>query len=138
LLGLILLMGIAKKNSIMLVDFTNQIRARGVERHQAILEACPIRLRPILMTSLATIAGALPAALALGPGAETQRPMALALAGGMFVSTLLTLFVVPAAYSVLDDAVVWNEERRRRGAALVPELRALWSRPPSPEGQTAP
>jgi HAE1 family hydrophobic/amphiphilic exporter-1 len=128
MLGLILLMGIAKKNSILLVDFTNQIRERGRGREEALLEACPIRLRPILMTSMATIAGALPAALALGPGAETQRPMALTLVGGMFVSTILTLFVVPAAYSVLDDVVVWNQERRRRGAALLPELRALRAR----------
>jgi HAE1 family hydrophobic/amphiphilic exporter-1 len=114
MLGVILLMGIAKKNSIMLVDFTNQIRARGVERHQALLEACPIRLRPILMTSMATIAGAIPPALAIGPGAELQRPMALALVGGMLVSTLFTLFVVPAAYSVLDDIIEWREARRRR------------------------
>jgi len=113
MLGMILLMGIAKKNSIMLVDFTNQIRARGVERHQALLQACPIRLRPILMTSMATIAGAIPPAMAMGPGAELQRPMALALVGGMIVSTMLTLFVVPAAYSLLDDFIVWNEARRR-------------------------
>jgi HAE1 family hydrophobic/amphiphilic exporter-1 len=114
MLGLILLMGIAKKNSIMLVDFTNQIRARGVDRRLALLEACPIRLRPILMTSVATIAGALPPALAIGPGAELQRPMAVALVGGMAVSTLLTLFVVPAAYSVLDDAMEWARSRRSR------------------------
>ena len=119
LLGMILLMGIAKKNSILLVDFTNQIRAQGAERHEALLEACPLRLRPILMTSIATIAGALPPALAIGPGAELQRPMALALVGGMVVSTLLTLFVVPAAYSVLDDVIVWNDDRRKRGVGLV-------------------
>ncbi len=117
-LGLILLMGIAKKNSIMLVDFTNQVRARGVERHAALLEACPIRLRPVLMTSTATIAGALPPALAIGPGAELQRPMAIALVGGMLVSTALTLFVVPAAYSVLDDIIEWNAERRRKGVSV--------------------
>jgi len=128
MLGLILLMGIAKKNSIMLVDFTNQIRDRGVERHEAILQACPIRLRPILMTSIATIAGAAPAALAIGPGAETQRPMALALVGGMAVSMLLTLFVVPAAYSVLDDVVSWNEDRRRDGIGLFAGLASLRSR----------
>jgi len=122
MLGLILLMGIAKKNSIMLVDFTNQIRERGVERHEALLRACPIRLRPILMTSVATIAGALPPALAIGPGAEVQRPMALALVGGMTVSTVLTLFVVPAAYSVLDDIVAWNRDRRRRGEGLFAAL----------------
>lgn len=117
-LGLILLMGIAKKNSIMLVDFTNQIRARGVERHDALLQACPVRLRPILMTSIATIAGALPAALAIGPGAETQRSMAIGLVGGMAVSTIMTLFVVPAAYSVFDDLVTWNEQRQKNGVGL--------------------
>ncbi len=119
MLGLILLVGIAKKNSIMLVDFTNQMRRRGMDRHQALLEACPIRLRPILMTSTATIAGALPPALAIGPGAELQRPMALALVGGMAVSTLLTLFVVPAAYSLLDDALErLRSARRARAEAL--------------------
>jgi multidrug efflux pump len=124
MLGVILLMGIAKKNSILLVDFTNQIREKGVERHQALLEACPVRLRPILMTSIATIAGAIPPAFAIGPGAELQRPMALALVGGMLVSTLFTLFVVPAAYSVLDDVVSWNEDRRERGAGLLEGLRS--------------
>src|SRR6185436_9385357 len=127
-LGLILLMGSAKKSSIMLVDFTNQIRESGIPCQQAILRACPIRLRPILMTSLATIAGALPPALALGPGAELQRPMAIALVGGMLVSTLLTLFVVPAAYSVLDDVVSWNAERRRRGVGMVAALGDLKAR----------
>jgi HAE1 family hydrophobic/amphiphilic exporter-1 len=139
MLGLILLMGIAKKNSIMLVDFTNQIRGRGVERHEAVMQACPIRLRPILMTSTATIAGAIPPALALGAGAETQRPMAIALIGGMLVSTALTLFVVPAFYSLLDDAVVWNEQRQRRGAGLLAglaELRARRFRPAGPDKAT--
>ncbi|MBK5257694.1 MAG: efflux RND transporter permease subunit, partial [Vicinamibacteria bacterium] len=123
-LGLILLMGIAKKNSIMLVDFTNQIRERGVERHEALLEACPIRLRPILMTSIATIAGASPAALAIGAGAETQRSMAIGLVGGMMVSTVITIFVVPAAYSVFDDITSWNDERQRRGVGLFAGLMA--------------
>ena len=120
MLGLILLVGIAKKNSIMLVDFTNQVRARGAGAHEALLEACPIRLRPILMTSIATIAGALPPALALGPGAELQRPMALALVGGIMVSTLLTLFVVPAGYSVLDDLLARRRVRRAAGGELRP------------------
>jgi hydrophobe/amphiphile efflux-1 (HAE1) family protein len=119
MLGLILLMGIAKKNSILLVDFTNQVREKGRDTDEALLEACPVRLRPILMTSMATIAGAIPPALALGPGAELQRPMAVALVGGMLVSTLLTLFVVPAAYSLLDDAVAWT--RRRRHEVPEPE-----------------
>ena len=124
-LGAILLMGIAKKNSILLVDFTNQARERGLPTPQALRQACPVRLRPILMTSLATIAGALPPALAIGPGAELQRPMAIALVGGMIVSTLMTLFVVPAAYSLLDDALAWNEGRRRRGVGLLAGLGEL-------------
>ncbi|HYM47298.1 MAG TPA: efflux RND transporter permease subunit [Burkholderiaceae bacterium] len=101
-IGLILLMGIVKKNSILLVDFTNQMRERGMQIRPALLEACPIRLRPILMTSLATIAAALPLALALGPGAELRAPMAIAVIGGVFVSTLLTLFVVPCVYELLS------------------------------------
>jgi hydrophobe/amphiphile efflux-1 (HAE1) family protein len=127
MLGMILLMGIAKKNSIMLVDFTNQLREQGVERHEAIMKACPVRLRPILMTSTATIAGAIPPALALGPGAELQRPMALAVLGGMAVSTLFTLFVVPAAYTLLDDIVEWNTRRRRRGQGLGSGLGEAWA-----------
>lgn len=98
LIGLLLLMGIVKKNSILLVEFTNQMRERGLSPIEALKTACPIRLRPILMTSVSTIAAAIPPALALGPGAETRIPMAIAVIGGMTVSTLLTLFVVPAAY----------------------------------------
>jgi HAE1 family hydrophobic/amphiphilic exporter-1 len=128
MLGMILLMGIAKKNSILLVDFTNQMREQGHERHEALLRACPVRLRPILMTSIATIAGAIPPALAIGPGAELQRPMAVSVVGGMALSTLFTLFVVPAAYSVLDDGVAWNADRRRRGEPLVSGLRHALSR----------
>jgi HAE1 family hydrophobic/amphiphilic exporter-1 len=100
MIGLILLMGIVKKNSILLVDFTNQRRSEGLAPHQALLEACPVRLRPILMTSVATVVGALPGALALGPGAETRIPMAISIVGGVTASTLLTLFVVPCVYSL--------------------------------------
>ncbi|WII71476.1 efflux RND transporter permease subunit [Bdellovibrio sp. 22V] len=101
MIGLILLMGIVKKNSILLVDFTNQRRdLEHVHVNKALLEACPTRLRPILMTSFATIAGAVPAALSLGPGAEARQPMAIAVIGGVFVSTFLTLYVVPCVYSL--------------------------------------
>ena len=102
MIGLILLMGIVKKNSILLVDFTNQRREEGLGVEPALLEACPVRLRPILMTSVATVAGAIPAALALGPGAETRIPMAIAIIGGVSISTLLTLFVVPCVYSLFS------------------------------------
>ncbi|OFZ49023.1 MAG: hypothetical protein A2381_15565 [Bdellovibrionales bacterium RIFOXYB1_FULL_37_110] len=102
MIGLILLMGIVKKNSIMLVEFTNQIRKKGKSANESLLEACPIRLRPILMTSISTIVGALPPALAFGPGAESRVPMALSVIGGVIISTLLTLFIVPSIYSLLD------------------------------------
>ena len=101
-IGLILLMGIVKKNSILLVEFTNQMRAEGKPVREALLTACPIRLRPILMTSISTVAAAIPPALALGPGAESRIPMAMAVIGGMTLSTLLTLFVVPCAYSLVS------------------------------------
>jgi multidrug efflux pump subunit AcrB len=100
-IGLILLMGIAKKNSILLVDFTNQRRREGMSVREALEKACPQRLRPILMTSFATIAAAIPPALALGPGSETRVPMAVVVLGGILVSTFLTLFVVPCAYSLM-------------------------------------
>lgn len=102
-IGIILLMGIAKKNSIILVDYTNKLRERGKGWREAVLEACPVRLRPILMTSTATIAGAAPAALSLGPGAELRLPMALSVIGGIAISTLFTLFVVPAFYGAVED-----------------------------------
>jgi HAE1 family hydrophobic/amphiphilic exporter-1 len=102
LIGIILLMGIVKKNSILLVDFTNRMRREGMDVRAALLHACPVRLRPILMTSLATLVAALPPAFAIGPGAETRIPMAIAVVGGVFFSTLLTLFVVPAMYYLLD------------------------------------
>ncbi len=98
MIGLLLLLGIVKKNSILLVEFTNQLRAEGLSVTEALKKACPTRFRPIIMTSVSTLAAALPPAFALGPGAETRVPMAIAVLGGVFLSTLLTLFVVPAAY----------------------------------------
>ena len=102
MIGLILLMGIVKKNSILLVDFTIERRKHGLPLRKALLDACPIRLRPILMTSVATIAGALPVALARGTGSELMVPMAVTIVGGVAVSTFLTLFVVPCFYQVMS------------------------------------
>lgn len=102
MIGLILLMGIVKKNSILLVDFTNVRRKDGMGVKEALLDACPIRLRPILMTSVAMIAAATPEALAIGPGSEVMVPMAVAVIGGVAFSTILTLFVVPCAYEILS------------------------------------
>lgn len=103
MIGLILLMGIVKKNSILLVDFTNAVRDRGEANvTKALLEACPIRLRPILMTSFACITAAIPPALSLGAGSETNAPMATSIIGGVLVSTILTLFVVPCVYELFS------------------------------------
>lgn len=100
LIGILLLMGIVKKNSILLVEFTNIKRHEGKNVYDALVEACPVRLRPILMTSIATIAGAIPAAIATGSGSEVMRPMAITVIGGVLLSTFLTLLVVPCAYSL--------------------------------------
>jgi HAE1 family hydrophobic/amphiphilic exporter-1 len=116
MIGIVLLMGIVKKNSILLVDFTNEQRKRGLGVDDALARACPVRLRPILMTSVATIAAALPPALALGPGAETRVPMALVIIGGVSVSTLLTLFVVPCAYSLASRLESHRHDARLREA----------------------
>jgi multidrug efflux pump subunit AcrB len=102
MIGLILLMGLVKKNSIILVDYTNQLRSIGMPLEEAILTACPIRLRPIVMTSAATVAGAIPAAFGLGPGAETRAPMARGIIGGIILSTLVTLVMVPVFYVVFE------------------------------------
>jgi hydrophobe/amphiphile efflux-1 (HAE1) family protein len=114
MIGLLLLMGIVKKNSIILVDYANQVRAEGLDAREAMLKAGPVRLRPILMTSVATMMAALPASLGLGPGSEVRAPMAVAVLGGLLVSTALSLLVVPAFYVVADRVV----GRRRRNQPL--------------------
>jgi len=102
-IGLIVLMGIAKKNSILLVEFTNQVRSRGAASVKAaLLEACPVRLRPVLMTSVATIAAAAPLIFGNSIGQETRTPMGLTIIGGTLVSTILTLFIVPSMYLALS------------------------------------
>jgi HAE1 family hydrophobic/amphiphilic exporter-1 len=102
MIGLIMLMGLVTKNGILLVDFTNQLKAQGKSTREALLTAGPVRLRPILMTTIAMIAGMIPVALARGDGAETRVPMAIAIIGGLITSTLLTLGVVPVFYSLVD------------------------------------
>jgi HAE1 family hydrophobic/amphiphilic exporter-1 len=101
--GLLLLIGIVVKNGILLVDYTNQLRGRGMNRDEAVLTASPTRLRPILMTSCAAILGMIPLAIASGKGSETQAPLATAVIGGLLTSTVLTLFVVPVIYCMVDD-----------------------------------
>ncbi|RLB52803.1 MAG: AcrB/AcrD/AcrF family protein [Deltaproteobacteria bacterium] len=108
MIGIIMLMGLVTKNAILLVDYTNTLRRRdGLERTAALLRAGPTRLRPILMTTAAMIFGMLPIALSRGTGSEMRAPMAVAVIGGLLVSTLLTLVVVPVVYSLFDDLAAW-------------------------------
>jgi len=130
MIGLLLLMGIVKKNSILLVDFTNQLRGRGRSTLSALRRAGPIRLRPILMTSTATMMAAFPVALGLGAGSEVRQPMAVAVIGGLIVSTVLSLVVVPCFYFVADKAR--NRLLARKWRATERQLPAS-RRPPRPE-----
>jgi multidrug efflux pump len=113
-IGMILLIGLVTKNSILLVEYINQLKERGMSTVDAALEAGRIRLRPILMTSVATIMGALPIALGLGAGSLSRRPLGYAIVGGLLFSTLLTLYVVPAVYVIFDGLM---ERVRRRAPA---------------------
>ena len=115
-IGLLLLIGIVVKNGILLIDYTGQLRKRGLTRDEAVLTASPTRLRPILMTTSAAILGMLPLALALGKGSETQAPLATAVIGGLTTSTALTLFVVPVVYTLFDDLSGFFQKKRRSGS----------------------
>ncbi|RPH35051.1 efflux RND transporter permease subunit, partial [bacterium] len=116
LIGIIMLMGLVTKNGILLVDYANVLRDRGHERSDALVQAGATRLRPILMTTFAMIFGMAPLALALGEGSEFRSPMGQAVIGGLITSTLLTLFIVPVVYSILDDFSF------RKAFAFVPRL----------------
>ena len=116
MIGFIMLMGLVTKNAILLIDFANQARAGGASRAQALLSAAQIRLRPILMTTLAMIFGMLPLAIGTGEGSEQRAPMGHAVIGGVIASTLLTLLVVPVLYTLLDDLAAWAT---RRGKPVV-------------------
>jgi multidrug efflux pump len=111
-IGMILLIGLVAKNSILLVEYANQLRERGRSVIDAVLESGRIRLRPILMTSVATVMGALPIMLGLGAGSQSRKPLGYAIVGGVIFSTVLTLFLVPVAYVLLDG--LQSRLRRRR------------------------
>ena len=118
-IGMILLIGLVTKNSILLVEYTNQLKERGMSTLDAVLEAGRIRLRPILMTSVATVMGALPIMMGLGAGSMSRRPLGQAIVGGVLFSTVLTLFLIPVVYLIFDAALA-RMRARRRAAALVP------------------
>ena len=119
IIGFVMLMGLVTKNAILLVDFANQARKAGVERGEALLEAAHVRLRPILMTTLAMVFGMVPLALGLAEGSEQRAPMGQAVIGGIITSSILTLVVVPVIYTLLDDLAQWGH--RRFGAAASAE-----------------
>ncbi|MBK9375753.1 MAG: efflux RND transporter permease subunit [Holophagales bacterium] len=120
MIGLLLLMGIVKKNSIILVDYTNQLRERGLDTLNALLKAGPVRLRPILMTSIATMMAAIPPAAGIGSGSEIRAPMGIAVIGGLIVATVLSLLVVPAFYLVTDRIAASLRGRRAEHATDTP------------------
>ena len=107
-IGIIMLVGLMGRNAILLLDYTNTLRGRGLERNEALIEAGATRLRPILMTTTATIFGMLPVALRIGKASEIRAPMAIVVIGGLIVSTLLTLLIIPVLYSLYDD---WTDRR---------------------------
>ena len=116
IIGLVTLTGLVAKNAILLVDYTNTLRDRGRDRHDALVEAGPTRLRPIMMTTTALILGMMPVALALGRGSEFRETIGITIIGGMTLSTLLTLLVIPCSYTIFDDLSELLGRRRRRKA----------------------
>ena len=118
MIGIILLMGIVKKNAIMMIDFALEAeRQRGLSPLEAIHEACVERFRPIMMTTLAAILGAVPLALSFGTGAELRRPLGIAIIGGLIVSQMLTLYTTPVVYLYLEHLGRWASRRRKYGAS---------------------
>ena len=121
-IGIILLIGIVKKNGIMMVDFAlDAERQRGLTPDQAIREACRERFRPILMTTLAAMLGALPLVIATGPGSELRRPLGITIIGGLLVSQILTLYTTPAIYLLLDrlHRRLWGKGREDAATAHI-------------------
>ena len=141
-IGVIMLNGIATKNAILMVDYTNTLRARGYKRIDAILEAAPTRLRPVLMTSFAIVGATLPTAAGLGRGAGFRQPLGITVVGGVIVSTFLTLLVIPSVYLLFDNfanwmgRVIWH--RQIPAEALTYDLPSSGSRPLEPERDREP
>ncbi len=121
MIGMVLLAGLVKKNSIILIDYTNHIRREGLDLYRAVLTACPVRLRPILMTTLATVAGAVPLAMGVGAGSETRAPLARSIIGGSILSTIVTLIIVPIFYIVFDQWGQWIGQISQRKDSSPPD-----------------
>jgi HAE1 family hydrophobic/amphiphilic exporter-1 len=128
-IGIIMLIGIVTKNSILLVDYTNTLRSRGMEKVEAVLQAGPTRFRPILMTAGSTIIAVLPVAIGTSEGGESRAPMAVAVIGGMLTSTFLTLLVIPVVYLLLDDFASWLRRLFSRSRVAVAGREATGTKP---------
>ncbi len=125
LIGVVLLIGIVKKNAIMMIDFAVDVeRSRGLTPREAIFQACLLRFRPIMMTTMAAMLGALPLALGSGDGSELRRPLGISIVGGLIVSQLLTLYTTPVVYLYLDRFRLWCL-RLRPGASPQPQSQAV-------------
>jgi len=124
LIGVMMLMGIVAKNAILLIDFAKWARERGTSRSEALIEAGRTRLRPIVMTTLALVAGMIPVALGYGEGADFRAPLGRAVIGGVIASTLLTLLVIPTVYEIFDEWREWlfSKFRRHTAVAATPEV----------------
>jgi multidrug efflux pump subunit AcrB len=120
MMGIIMMLGIVVSNGVLLVDYTNVLRRRGRELHDAAVTAARTRLRPILMTSIATVVGLLPMAIGWGTGGETNAPLARAVVGGLSVSTILTLFLVPTVYVILEERFPRHADKSPQDVDWIP------------------
>jgi multidrug efflux pump subunit AcrB len=131
-IGILMLMGVVTKNAIMLVDFAVEAEYKGVPRDDAIIDAGRKRARPIVMTTIAMIAGMIPSALGLGQGGEFRAPMAIAVIGGLAVSTMLSLMFVPSFYTIMDDVGVWVSKKLGRFVGPTEDIETA---PPAPRAR---
>ena len=132
-IAMLMLMGIVMKNGILLVDYINTLRQRGASLYDAVLEAGPTRMRPVLMTAVSTIFGMMPVAFGQGDGSEWRNPMGVIAIGGLAASTLLTLLVVPIAYTLIDD--LQSATLARLGWSAGPDQRAASRSSSAPKGR---
>jgi HAE1 family hydrophobic/amphiphilic exporter-1 len=137
IIGIITLVGLVGKNAILLVDFTNTLRDRGRTRHDALVEAGPTRLRPIMMTTMALVLGMLPVAMAIGRGSEFRETIGIIIIGGISLSTLLTLLVIPCSYTIFDDMTITFARRmgKKPQHVAAAELTPLGGADPTPESE---